>query len=108
MFSINLHIRLTLLCSFLKISFNKEKVFQIENRKSLDNVKLLHIYGNITLKSIKIIHSSKEGNQLVRVTCYFVDHLLTQKFSTRPDYNQSFDAVLNVNNDFDIYFRVKT
>ncbi len=46
---------------YLKISFNEQMFFHVNQRESLDNVNQLDIYGNITLRSVKIIHSSKEG-----------------------------------------------
>ncbi|CAF3526730.1 unnamed protein product [Adineta steineri] len=42
------------------ISFNEHTLFKINKRESLENVNLLDIYGNITLKSVKILHLSKD------------------------------------------------
>ncbi|CAF0794859.1 unnamed protein product [Rotaria sordida] len=42
------------------ISFNEQKFFKFKKRKPLDVMKQIHIYGNLILKSVKIIHSSKE------------------------------------------------
>ncbi|CAF3431196.1 unnamed protein product [Rotaria socialis] len=46
------------------ISFDEHIFFKYEKRESLDSVKQINIYGNITLKSVKIIHSYRENNSM--------------------------------------------
>ncbi|CAF2777659.1 unnamed protein product [Rotaria sp. Silwood2] len=44
------------------ISFNEQNFFEFERREQFDVIKHIQVYGNLTLKSVKIIHSSKEGD----------------------------------------------
>jgi hypothetical protein len=44
--------------------------FYVKQRESLENVNQLDIYGNVILRSVKIIHSSKEGEDLRIVLFY--------------------------------------
>ncbi|CAF4906089.1 unnamed protein product, partial [Rotaria sp. Silwood1] len=39
------------------ISFNEQKFFKFERRDPVNAIKQVHVYGNLTLKSVKIIHS---------------------------------------------------
>ncbi len=55
---------------YLKISFNEQMFFYVKQRESLENVNQLDIYGNVILRSVKIIHSSKEGEDLRIVLFY--------------------------------------
>ncbi|CAF4105012.1 unnamed protein product [Rotaria socialis] len=48
------------------ISFDEHIFFKYEKRESLDSVKQINIYGNITLKSVKIIHSYREKDNSMK------------------------------------------
>ncbi|CAF3858126.1 unnamed protein product [Rotaria sp. Silwood1] len=48
------------------ISFNEQKFFKFERRDPVNAIKQVHVYGNLTLKSVKIIHSSKEEDNSMK------------------------------------------
>lgn len=62
---------------FLKISFDELTYYRYEKRDSLQNVKQINVYGNLTLKSVKIIHTHREGYILnVKTSNHFLFHFL--------------------------------
>ncbi|UJR31809.1 hypothetical protein I4U23_019286 [Adineta vaga] len=50
------------------VTYNNLTLFNIEKRESLRNVNQFHIYGNFTLKSVKVIHISKEEDNSTKIT----------------------------------------